>query len=132
MGQHKPPGPLTPPSWHSKKPILSGYETPFLIFLECLLRLKLNSKRAESKEKTTLASMLRKYNRGFTGDLLWIFINYYFLHTNPTPLWGKVFSQSPVLQLSGEKFALHCFSHLFQSIPSSFWRTTGKIGRSRT
>lgn len=40
-----------PPSWHSKKPILSGYETPFLIFLECLLWLKLNSKRAESKEK---------------------------------------------------------------------------------
>lgn len=27
----------SPPSWHSKKPILSGYETPFLIFLECLL-----------------------------------------------------------------------------------------------
>lgn len=71
--------------------------------------------------------MLRKYNIGLTGDLLLIFINYCFLHTKPTPLWSKVFSQSLVSQLLGEKFALHCFSHLFQSIPSSFWRTKAKI-----
>lgn len=76
--------------------------------------------------------MLRKYNIGLTGDLLLIFINYCFLHTKPTPLWSKVFSQSPVSQLLGEKFAVHCFSQLFQSIPSSFWRTKAKIGQSRT
>lgn len=76
--------------------------------------------------------MLRKYNIGFTGALLLVSINYYFLHTNPTPLWGKVFSQSPVSQLFGEKFPLHCFSHLFQSTPSSSWRTKGKMGQPRS
>lgn len=67
---------------------------------------------AEIKEKDTLASMLRKYNIGFTGDLLLIFINYYFLHTNSTPFWSKVFSQSPVSQLVGEKIC----SALFQPL----------------